>query len=89
MLYRILTEDKNYTKIIEIIDQHFTGYTMYQAKGVYCSTVESSLVIEIDTNNGLDRSYERAIKDIAQQIKKLNDQECVLVQKINCESEFV
>ncbi len=94
MLYRILTEDMNRDGIMEIIDRHFTGYTLYQTRGIYEGKAEHAMVIEIDTGTGINpvgarNERDMMIKDIVEQIKKLNDQECVLVQKIDCESEFI
>ncbi len=86
MLYRILTENKNEYAIIVLVLQYFDNFTVYRGAGVFHGVAEPALVIEIDTGN--DNIFDR-VRLIAQEIKKLNDQECVLVQKIQCESEFV
>ena len=86
MLYRILTEDKNRAGITDIVRQYFCGFTKYAAQGVYTGITEPALIIEIDS---LDCTAFDKVRLIAAEIKKLNDQECVLVQKIDCKSEFV
>ncbi len=86
MIYRILTENKNRESIRKEVSRHFDGFTDYVGTGVYKGTRESSLTIEIDTFD--DDNY-IAIQKIAIYIKKLNSQECVLVQRIKSESKLV
>ena len=89
MLYRILTEDVgNLEGIHEICSKLFNGYTMYYTNGFYNGQPEPAICIEIDSI-GQDGHLEVRVKQAAEQIKELNNQECVLVQKINCTSQMV
>lgn len=86
MLYRILTEDKNREGIINIVKKHFDGFTLIPTIGYWEGTKENSLIIEI--NIPLDRNS-FMILVVANQIKVLNQQQAVLVQKINMESDLI
>jgi len=92
-LYRILTENKNQEKIAEIISQYFDGFTLIEATGYYKGKQEKSLVIEIDiggTKYSARAAARSKIADICTDIRNLNQQECVLLQKFyDCVSVFV
>jgi len=81
MLYRLITEDKNRQNIIDIIKRHFDGFTLISATGCWQGTVEHSLIIEICYDV---QSYqiEPKINVVAREIKELNNQQSVLIQKI-------
>lgn len=87
MLIRILTENKNYSDIKKLTRQNFPSATFIKAEGMWDSTIEHSLIIEIDSNN-IAMAENRAEK-LAYSIKKLNHQQAVLVQHIQCESKMI
>ena len=89
MLYRIITEDRNYIRVKELVSSYFDGFTIYKANGVYGLESEDSLIIEIDTLDNVQEDCANWIKYIVQNIKEMNSQDCVLLQKINCESQLV
>lgn len=51
MLYRLFTEDKNRAEVEKIASKHFQGFTMISALGYWQRNPESSLIIEIVTEN--------------------------------------
>ncbi|KKK51353.1 hypothetical protein LCGC14_3115790 [marine sediment metagenome] len=85
MLYRIITENKNYDHIVEIVKVYFTGFTIIKAQGYWKNTAEHSLIIEIVT----DKANRNQIDHIAYNIKKRNEQQAVLVQSIPVESKLI
>lgn len=76
MLYRILTEDKNRKQVEDIIRAKFPGFTLYQAEGHWRLQREQTLIIEIETD------LDEPIMSVARDIKLANQQEAVLVQRI-------
>lgn len=85
MLYRILTEDKNRDGIVDIIKEHFDGFTLIPAIGYWQGVKENSLIIEISVT---PRPDNYRIYVIVDQIKILNSQQAVLVQKIDSKSQL-
>jgi hypothetical protein len=83
MLYRILTENKNYENTIKLVSSVFSGFTMLAGSGFWQGKEENCLIIEIDTENAVDVCY------LAIKIQQQNKQESVLVQRIDCKSTFV
>lgn len=77
-IYRIYTEHLNKNKIIAICNQALStgGYTIYETTGYWKGQEEISLVIE--HISCLPFAPER-MKDIAQQIKDVNNQQTVLL----------
>ena len=90
MLYRIVTEDKNRAGILKLLGSFFDGFTMYKAQGYYANTREPALIIEIDDMN-LDNSaaLSAKVRSIVKALKKMNQQDCVLLQKISAISEML
>ena len=86
MLYRIFTEDipENYDAITEQIASQYEGFTIVKAKGYWRLQPENSLVIEIVTVD-----EDAKVKSLAKAIKVVNNQEAVLVQKIENHQWFV
>ena len=84
MLYRIFTEDLNQGKIEKIVTDHYPGFTIYKAEGFWRAQKENSLIIEIVTE-----SNDAKVNAIAKAIKEENDQQAVLVQKIENNQWFV
>ncbi len=85
MLYRILTENKNEDKLIDLIAQYFTGFTVYRVTGFWKGLAEPTLVIEIDE----PEMKEVFIRRLCVEIRVLNGQESVLLQKIECKSAYI
>ena len=85
MLYRIFTEDKNQAEVERIVSQRFPGFTIYKAQGFWRLVKEGTLVIEIT-----DASITRAdVNEVAENIKRANAQESVLIQEIQNESWLI
>lgn len=82
-MFRIYTEDKNRRKVEAILNKLFYGYTLIQAVGAWKGKTEKSLVIELD---GVPRAR---VEQAAREIKAANNQEAVLIQKIEAEGVFV
>ena len=83
-VYRIYTEDLQEDKIAEIVSCSFEGFTIYHANGYWNGVAEKSLIIEIIGD--FDEEKEKRVNRVARSIKRLNHQECVLIQKFHCES---
>lgn len=86
MLYRIFTEDKNEKELEELLTKHYPGFTVIKAEGFWRLQKEHSLIIEIVTEDfssvNAEKFQDNAISEIAREIKELNKQEAVLIQKI-------
>jgi hypothetical protein len=89
-LYRILTENKNKIQVLRLAKKHFRmlkGYTVYEGAGYWKGIRENCIIIEID-----DCSYptvEAEVYYLAREIKVLNRQTAVLVQKIPLKSILI
>ncbi|MBA7466231.1 hypothetical protein ES707_01408 [subsurface metagenome] len=77
MLYRIFTEDKNQDQIEKLAAKHFTGFTLVKGQGFWRLQKENTLIIEIVTDD-----VDAKINSLAREIKSVNAQEAVLIQKI-------
>lgn len=87
MLYRLFTENKNYDQIKKLVCDLFDGYTIIKADGIWKGESEHSLIIEI---NGDVRIFANdAIQQLCFAIKKLNQQDKILVQRIESDSKLV
>ena len=83
MLYRIITEDKNQCKVLDLVKWYLCGATIYHAKGLWKRQWENSLIIEM-------ANVENAIvAQLVQEIKELNQQDVVMVQEIACDSYLI
>jgi len=81
MLYRIYTEDKNHEELERLISKYFEGFTIVKGEGFWRLQKENSLIIEIVTED-----QDNYITKLASEIKKINQQEAVLIQKLqNCQ----
>lgn len=88
MLIRILTENKNYGDVLKLTRERFASFTVINAEGIWHDEREHSLIIEVDTQKHINEYRERAEK-LAYAIKKLNNQDAVLVQYIELESRLI
>ena len=90
MLYRIITEDKGIPKLRlqleQIVGKYFDGFTVFEATGYWKGARENSLVFEISVP---DKTALYAVVNAADEIKTVNKQEAVLVQKISSNQIFV
>ena len=80
--YRIYTEDIKGTE--SIVKDFFDSFTVISAIGVWQSSVEKAVIIEIITEES--EAYYKDIVDLAKQIKKKNKQQGVLY---TCEEVIV
>ena len=85
MLYRINTEDLNRGTIESIVSAKFQGFSVLDQVGFWQGARESSLAIEIET----EETRQDDVLTIAAQIKAANNQQAVLVQRINTNSYLV
>lgn len=78
ILYRIMTEKKNLDQVLKLTDSYFSSYSHDSKRGGrWRGTNEASLLIEIITDK------ESKVKKLAGDIKKLNNQDAVLVEVIS------
>lgn len=74
MLYRIYTENTNYTKILELVKSYFPeGFMILTGEGCSDGKQEHSLTVDVITND------QNRVLDLAYNIKKANKQNSVLV----------
>ncbi len=85
MLYRIYTENKNQKTIEKIITNYFDGFTIIKGQGFWKGQKENSLIIEIEVQ--VDEVEK--VDQIAEDIKHANNQQAVIIQKINSDSWLV
>jgi hypothetical protein len=78
MLYRIYTERKNEETIEKIVGKYFEGFSILKSEGFWRLQKEDSLIIEI-----VAEDTDKLINDLAKEIKVANNQEAILIQKIN------
>lgn len=86
MLYRILTENKEREWIERRASQKFSAYTIYEVVGYWSGKAESTLIIEIDS---LDEVVDIQVRQLATDIKFKNEQEAILIQRIESRSSLV
>ena len=87
MLYRLFTENQNYEQIKKLVANEFGCATIFKADGLWRQKYEHSLIIEIELNNP-DADY-RKIERLCYVIKKLNQQDKILVQQIESDSKLI
>lgn len=76
-LYRIITEDINRSKVINLASKHFQGFTLRPGGiGYWEGKPEKSITLEVITDKPA------TINKLAGEIKQLNNQEAVLVEVI-------
>lgn len=85
MIYRLYTEDLNRKEVIKIITKYYQGFTIIEATGFWRLNKEKTIIIEIVTV-GL---FFGNIENIVDEIKKLNNQESILVARISGDSSFI
>ena len=88
MLYRIFTEDVNRKKVCDICTRFFNSYTMFTAVGVWNGIAENSLCIEVSSLEQDGHLALRVTSAVAE-IREVNKQEAVLVQKINVTTDLI
>lgn len=91
MIIRICTEDKgNEPEIHKLIQKHFDAYTIYRGCGAWKGQEERSLTIDIAALDleSLTSAKFHAIQ-LALEIKRLNNQEAVLIEYIESTNELI
>lgn len=81
-LYRIYTEEKNKSAIVDLVAAQFESFTLQPTLGYYRSKPEKSIVIEI-----VGGSASR-IKKLVERIRTMNGQKSVLILKLNIRMEI-
>jgi hypothetical protein len=92
MIIRICTEYKNHERVRELCAKRFDAFTIYYGLGGWKGKLEASMTIEIavlrqdaDGRNG--QKFQAVC--LCNEIKKLNDQEAVLLQYIEAHNELI
>jgi hypothetical protein len=75
-VYRIYTEEKNKTAIVQLVAREFESFTLQPTLGYYRNQSEKSIVIEIVGGSA------NQIKRLAARICKMNGQKSVLILKL-------
>lgn len=89
MLYRIWTENKNEHKVLGLCTKAFDSFSVLNCTGCYKGQQELSICIEVSCDWGQSGETYRKIKELARKIKKLNNQESVLIQCLEVSQEFI
>ncbi len=74
--YRIFTEDVNRDKILELAGKRFKGFTVTTGTGYFEGQPEAALILEIVTSDT------PGVALLAEEIRKANSQQSVLVSRI-------
>jgi hypothetical protein len=74
--YRIFTEDVNRSKVLELAGKRFKGFTVTIGTGYFEGQPEDALILEIVTSDT------PGVALLAEEIRKANKQESVLVSRI-------
>lgn len=89
MVVRMFTEDINQKEIRRILDRYFSGYSLFTGLGVWEKKSEDMLCIEIDVSKNAPPNWIVRIQCIIDEIKTINKQDSILVQRIQTISEVV
>lgn len=81
-IYRIYTEEKNKSAIVQLGSRQFESFTLQPTLGYDRNRPEKSIVIEIVGGN---LSH---IKRLAARIRKMNGQKSVLILKFTAHTEI-
>lgn len=88
--FLIMTEDRNRLEVKKLLSESFDGFTLYFGEGYWVGKTiphrvyrENNLTIMVLTDE------KEVVMSVAREIKKLNNQESVLVVSWDAESEFV
>jgi len=86
--FEIFTEEKNREEVEKLLAKKVDGFTLTFGLGYWISTrgetcKENSLIITLLTNE------EKVVRSIAEEIKKMNNQESVLVVETKVKGEFI
>lgn len=86
MLYRIITENKNYLQTLACARLWLDSFTVIEAQGCWEGQSEPSLIIEV---SGITDGLRGKVLGLAQSIKFQNQQQTVLIQEIECHNKFI
>jgi len=87
---KLYTENKNTEKLIELISESLDAGTIYFGKGMWKGNLEDSLIVECIVDDVDVETVKGILKKLAEEIKKMNNQECVMITTENLEKvEFV
>ncbi len=87
MLYRIYTGNKNASELDALVRKFSNSFTKYNATGFWKLQKENTAVFEFLIGN--NNYGNRLMLQLSEEIKKLNNQESVLIVKLHSEHEFV
>lgn len=85
--YRLYTEDINEAQTKRLFTKYLESYTVYKVIGAWHGAPEHSIVLEViggESNNLIGK-----FRLVAQQIKKLNKQEAVLITSEDIKMEEI
>lgn len=83
MLFRLYTEKSE--NLPEIVNQYFNNFSIVNSTGFYQGKQENSQIIEIVNN----KTVKPKIKKLAENIKQVNNQDSVLLQELENNSETI
>ncbi len=91
MLYRLFTEARpDYMeRIIAIVGSKFDGFTLLPGLGYYQGKPEPCVIVEIAVPDTDRSNHGLVVQALAEEICRVNNQECVLVQKIDTASVMI
>jgi hypothetical protein len=83
MLYRIYIEDINRERICDLVQGYADSYTLIPVIGIWNGQEEKSLIIELGRDSFISHG---TLKELADSLRVLCSQRCVLVTLVSGES---
>lgn len=83
--YRIYTEDKEDRIVEKIAYDNFDGFTILHGIGYWKGRIEKSIIVEILS----EQNILHQVKICAQEIKRVNKQESVLVTETKVSETYI
>ena len=83
--YRIYTEDKGDKIVEKIACDNFDGFTILHGTGYWKGHVEKSIIVEVIS----EQNILHQVKICAQEIKRVNKQESVLVTETKVRETYI
>ena len=88
MIYRLIVGVESSDKLSTIVKQYVDSFTILHGEGFWRGSSEPCTIIEIDTL-GTEYNPPARVKSIVDDLKLEYNQECVLVQILQCHSKLL
>ncbi len=89
MLYRLYTEDIKRREVEILVSKYFEGFTLIPATGYWQLKREQTIIIDIVGEEGKLIDSFNDVRNLCDDIKKLNKQESILILSIPCTASLI